>query len=113
MMIKGELPKKWQQSAKVIKAVQIAFDMDSKLQYSIRRSALDEGISPSEKIRDLLALPTHKKPKRPRLTVSLSETDYVQLGERYNIATENQLDIKKHVIEELTQFASNSKYFEK
>jgi hypothetical protein len=110
-MPNGELPKKWQQSAKVVKAVQIAFDMDSKLQYSIRRSALDKGISPSEKIRDLLELPTHKKPKRPRLTVSLSEEDYVQLGERYNIPAENQLEIKKSVIEELTQFAANSQYF--
>lgn len=107
MMRHGELPKKWQQSAKVVKAVQIAFDMDSKLQYSIRRSALDEGISPSEKIRHLLDLPTHKKPKRPRLTVSLSSEDYIQLGQRYNIPAENQLEIKKCVIEELTKFASN------
>lgn len=106
------LPKNWQQSAKVVKAVQIAFDMDSKLQYSIRRSALDEGISPSEKIRDLLELTTHKKPKRPRLTVSLSSNDYTQLGLRYNIPAENQLDIKKCVIEELTQFATNSEYNE-
>jgi len=111
-MLNGELPKKWQQSAKVVKAVQIAFDMDSKLQYSIRRSALDEGTSPSEKIRELLELPTHKKPKRPRLTVSLSADDYLQLGLRYNIPAENQLDIKKSVIEELTKFASNSEYFE-
>lgn len=111
-MANGELPKKWQQSAKVVKAVQIAFDMDSKLQYSIRRSAIDEGISPSEKIRDLLELPMHKKPKRPRLTVSLSPADYIQLGERYNIAPDNQLDIKKCVIEELTHFASSSEYFE-
>lgn len=112
-MPNGELPKKWQQSAKVVKAVQIAFDMDSKLQYSIRRSALDEGISPSEKIRDLLALTTHKKPKRPRLTVSLSADDYIQLGKRYNIPAENQLDIKKYVIEELTKFASGNEYFDK
>lgn len=106
----GKLPKKWQQSAKVVKAVQIAFDMDSKLQYSIRRSALDEGISPSEKIRDLLALPTSKKPKRPRLTVSLSTDDYAQLGSRYGIPAENQLEIKKHVVEELTRFASRSEF---
>lgn len=111
-MAENKLPKKWQQSAKVVKAVQIAFDMDSKLQYSIRRSALDEGISPSEKIRHLLELPTHKKPKRPRLTVSLSPDDYVQLGQRYNIAADKQLEIKKCVIEELTEFASNNNYFD-
>jgi len=36
-MEKGQLPKKWQQSANVAKTVQISFDMDTKLQYSIRR----------------------------------------------------------------------------
>jgi len=111
IMPNGELPKKWQPSEKVEKTVQIAFDMDSNLQYSIRRSALDKGISPSEKIRDLLALPMHKKPKRPRLTVTLSPDDYVQLGKRYNIPADNQLEIKKCVVEELTEFATNSQYF--
>ena len=109
-MSQRELPEKWQQSAKVVKAVQIAFDMDAKLQYSIRRSALDKGISPSEQIRHLLGLATHKKPKRPRLTVSLSHEDYQQLGERYHIPAEQQLEIKKAVIEELTQFALNSQF---
>ncbi|WP_028863161.1 hypothetical protein [Psychromonas aquimarina] len=109
-MSNKELPEKWQQSAKVIKAVQIAFDMDTKLQYSIRRSALDKGISPSEQIRHLLELPTHKKPKRPRLTVSLSSEDYQQLGERYQIPADQQLEIKKSVVEELTQFALKSEF---
>ncbi|MGB5444971.1 MAG: hypothetical protein WBM99_05615 [Psychromonas sp.] len=109
-MVKGELPKKWQQSANVAKAVQIAFDMDMQLQYSIRRSALDKGISPSEQIRDLLELPTNTKPKRPRLTVSLSDEDYQRLGERYNIPADQQLEIKKSVIEELTRFAQQSDY---
>ena len=109
-MNQRELPKKWQQSAKVVKAVQIAFDMDTKLQYSIRRSALDKGISPSEQIRHLLGLVTNTKPKRPRLTVSLSSDDYQQLGERYHIPAEQQLEIKKAVIEELTQFAVNSEF---
>lgn len=107
-MPNGKLPEKWQQSAKVVKAVQIAFDMDSKLQYTIRRSALDKGVSPSEQIRFLLDLPTHKKPKRPRLTVSLSADDYQLLSERYNIPAAQQLDIKKQVIEELTNFAQQS-----
>ena len=109
-MSKKALPEKWQQSAKALKAVQIAFDMDSKLQYSIRRSALDKGISPSEQIRHLLGLPTNTKPKRPRLTVSLSSEDYQQLSKRYNIPAEQQLEIKKYVIEELSEFARNSTF---
>ena len=109
-MDQRKLPEKWQQSAKVVKAVQIAFDMDTKLQYSIRRSALDKGISPSEQIRHLLDLDTHTKPKRPRLTVSLNNDDYQKLSERYKIPAEQQLEIKKAVIEELTQFALKSDF---
>jgi len=36
-MVKGVLPKQWQQSVNLAKALQIAFDMDTKLQYSVRR----------------------------------------------------------------------------
>jgi len=55
-------------------------------------------------------LPTNKKPKRPRLTVSLSDEDYQRLGERYKIPADQQLEIKKSVIEELTRFAQESEY---
>ena len=77
-MNEKKLPEKWQRSEKVVKAVQVAFDMDSKLQYSIRRSALVKGISPSEQIRHLLGLTANKKPKRPRLTVSLNSLESVE-----------------------------------
>ncbi len=101
------LPAKWQGATKAIKATQVAFDMDEKIQYQIRRQALEDGVSPSDEIRQILGLPCTLRPKRPRLTVSLSTSDYQLLGEKYGIEPQQQLDIKKIVVQELTKFAKD------
>ena len=102
------LPKKWQGASKAIKATQVAFDMDEKIQYQIRRQALEDGVSPSDQIRHILGLPCSKRPKRPRLTVSLSPDDYQLLAIKYDIEPTKQLEIKKVVVQELTQFAQTN-----
>lgn len=102
------LPKKWQGANKAIKATQVAFDMDEKIQYQIRKQALEDGVSPSDQIRHILGLPCSRRPKRPRLTVSLSLEDYELLAVKYGLEADKQLDIKKVVVQELTQFAQDS-----
>ncbi|AYV12554.1 hypothetical protein [Shewanella algae] len=97
-------PEKWLQNQKAAKATQVAFDLDERFQYSIRKAALDTGVSPSDQIRMILGLSVAKRPKRPRLTVSLSPTDYVQLAEKYGLDPDAQLEIKKRVLEDLVQF---------
>lgn len=96
-----KIPDKWQSSVKAIKAVQVAFDMDERIQLSIRKQALEAGLSPSEQIRDILGLPTNKKPKRPRLTVSLSPSDYELLAEKYQLNANDQLEIKRKLMDDL------------
>ncbi|MFT5806240.1 MAG: hypothetical protein ACI9LG_000493 [Moritella dasanensis] len=105
-MVKSrELPEKWQSSQKAMKAVQVAFDMDEKIQYKIRKAALDHNLSPSEQIRDILGLTVNKRPKRPRLTVSLNNQDYIELAEKYGLQPAQQLEIKRLVIEDLVKFS--------
>lgn len=99
---------KWASSHKAIKAVQVAFDMDEKLQYVIRKEALDAGVGPSEHIRRILDLPLSKRPKRPRLTVSLSADDYQRLAEKYALPVDDQLEIKKRVMQALIDHAQQS-----
>ena len=101
------MPDKWQSSMKAIKAVQVAFDMDEKIQLSIRKAALDAGLSPSDQIRDILGLPINKRPKRPRLTVSLAPDDYQILAEKYDLKAEQQLEIKKKLMDELVKHVNN------
>ncbi|WP_159821377.1 hypothetical protein [Colwellia sp. 20A7] len=99
----NKMPEKWQSSIKAIKAVQVAFDMDEKIQLSIRKQALDAGLSPSDQIRDILGLSINKRPKRPRLTVSLAPEDYQVLAEKYDLKAEQQLEIKRKLMDELIQ----------
>ena len=96
-----KIPEKWQSSIKAMKAVQVAFDMDEKIQLSIRKEALEAGLSPSDQIRDILGLPVNKRPKRPRLTVSLAPTDYQVLAEKYGLQAVQQLEIKRKLMDEL------------
>jgi len=96
-----KIPDKWQSSVKAIKAVQVAFDMDEKIQLSIRKQALEAGLSPSDQIRDILGLPINKRPKRPRLTVSLAPSDYEILAKKYQLTAEDQLEIKKKLMDDL------------
>ena len=98
---------KWQSSIKAIKAVQIAFDMDEKIQLSIRKEALDAGLSPSDQIRDILGLPVNKRPKRPRLTVSLAPDDYQVLAKKYDLKAEQQLEIKRRLMDELIEHVND------
>lgn len=102
------MPDKWQSSIKAIKAVQVAFDMDEKIQLSIRKQALDAGLSPSDQIRDILGLPINKRPKRPRLTVSLAPDDYQVLAEKYDLKAEQQLEIKRKLMDELIEHVNIS-----
>ncbi|EKE70250.1 hypothetical protein [Gallaecimonas xiamenensis] len=96
-----KLQEKWASSIAAMKAVQVAFDLDARMQYAIRLAALKEGLSPSDQIRTMLALPVTTRPKRPRLTVTLNPQDYLALGQRYGLAPDEQLEIKKRVMQDL------------
>ncbi len=104
---KRELPKKWQASNKAMKAIQVAFYVDEQVQNKIRQDACLQGISPSDMIRHITQLPVSAPPKRPRLTASLNSDDYELLAERYNLDAKDTLEIKRKVMEELINYATN------
>ncbi|WNC73134.1 hypothetical protein RGQ13_03875 [Thalassotalea psychrophila] len=103
-----KVPEKWQSNIKAVKAVQVAFDMDEKVQKEIRKAAVEASLSPSDQIRMILGLAVHKKPKRPRLTVSLSSEDYQVLGEKYGIPPTKQLEIKRKLMDELIEYVNEN-----
>ncbi|WP_185967976.1 hypothetical protein [Thalassotalea sp. PS06] len=106
-MSERKIPQKWQSNVKALKAVQVAFDMDEKVQKTIRKTAVDAGLSPSDQIRLILGLPVNKRPKRPRLTVSLNPQDYQILAEKYNLDADDQLEIKRKLMDELVAFVED------
>ena len=97
-------PARWQSSDAAIKAVQVAFDVEEKVLETVRRTAFEANRSTSDQIRHLLGLPTAGRPKRPRLTVTLSSDDYILLGQRYGLEPEEHLAIKEAATRELIAF---------
>lgn len=98
-------PARWTGSDQALKAVQVAFDVEQDVLYAVRRAAFENDLSTSDQIRQVLQLSTANKPKRPRLTVSLTAEDYMVLGERFGVDGHNRLEIKERVIEELIRFS--------
>ena len=99
-------PVRWKGSDDAIKAVQVAFDVEEAVMDAVRSAAFHNNVSPSDQIRRLLSLPTAERPKRPRLTVTLSADDYALLGQRYGLPADDRLTIKERVTEELIRFAA-------
>lgn len=98
-------PARWSGSDEALKAVQVAFDVEQTVLEAIRKAAFDNNVSTSDQIRQLLNLSTHSRPKRPRLTVSLTPQDYEMLAVRYGLEADDRLAIKEKVTQELIEYA--------
>ena len=90
----------WDQDKKTVKSVQIAFELEQKIAQKIQIMAAEDGLTPSSQIRKLIGL-DYAPPKRPRLTLSLSEQDYNILAEKYHIQADDKIAIKRHIINNL------------
>lgn len=88
------------------RAVQVAFDVEEAVIEAVRTAALQAHVSSSTQIRSVLGLPVGAPPKRPRLTVTLDDADYVLLAKRYGLPAGNRLDIKEAATRELIAFAA-------
>lgn len=92
---------KWEQGKRVVKAVQIAFDVGDEVNHRIRLEALEKGINPPDRIRQILGLPVTRKPVRPRLSISLSEKDFHILAEKFEVEAGDRLKIRQLAAETL------------
>lgn len=92
--------KKWSKTNKAAKATQIAFELEQKVAQQIHEMAAKEGLTTSSQIRKLVGL-SYSPPKRPRLTVSLSPEDYVELGKKYEVEADDRLEIRRRIVAEL------------
>ena len=97
----------WEKERKAAKATQVAFDVGAETQTTIKKLALDNQLNPSDQIRKILALPTKAKPVRPRLTLSLSDDDFIALAERYQLDPEDRIAVKEKAAQELIDFAQD------
>mgnify|MGYP007055202431 FL=1 len=103
----SKIPEKWKDEQKAVKAVQVAFDVGFDVQTVIRKEALDCMLSPSDRVRQILGLSVTSRPKRPRLSISLTMDDFDVLGEMYDIDPENRVAIKQKAAENLIDYVES------
>jgi len=102
-------PARWQSSEPALRAVQVAFDVEQTVMQAVRTAAFHEGTTTSTQIRKVLGLPiAQRAPQRPRLTVTLDETDYALLAARYGLPHNDRLGIKEAATRELISFSHTS-----
>jgi len=100
MKAKQKLPKTWSGSEKSLRAVQVIFELELAESRALRIKAIEQDLSPSDYIRDIVGLP-RKKPVRPRLSISLSVDDYEILAERYHLKPDEKSAIRARIKQEL------------
>ena len=100
---KRKIPKKWEAEKKAIKATQVAFDVGEKIQFVIRKEALERSINPSDRIRQILGLTVSHKPKRLRLSISLSDEDMAYLAKVYKLEDTDPVEVKRRAAEKLIE----------
>jgi hypothetical protein len=100
MTQKKKIPKSWTHSDKNIRAVQVIFELEQEQSRTLRIKAIEQDLSPSDYIRDIVGLP-RKKPIRPRLSISLSAEDYQILGKRYQLKPDKKEQIRERIKEEI------------
>ena len=109
MASSSKIPDKWKGEQKAAKAVQVAFDVGFEVQTVIRKEALDCMLSPSDRVRQILGLCVTSRPKRPRLSISLTENDFSELAQTYGLDVANKVGIKQKAAEKLIQYVESHK----
>lgn len=95
----------WSKEEQAVQAVQLAFDLSNDIQRTFRVAAAMQDMGTSDMVRKVLHLPYRKKRLRPRLTLTLKESDFEVLAERYGLEPNDRLTIRQKVSEELRAFS--------
>ncbi len=106
MSAKKKVPHSWTKSDDSIRAVQVIFELEQAQSRTLRIKAIENDLSPSDYIRDIIGLP-RKKPIRPRLSISLSEDDYKALANRYRLNPDDKNKIRERIKNELIKITKN------
>lgn len=109
MSDKEEKDGKWARQAKAARATQVAIDVSEQVHNYVQLESVKSKLKPSDYIRKTLDLPYKKTKLRPRLTFSLTETDYETLGEKFGLDPSDKIAIKHAVGQFLMERAGVSK----
>jgi|TARA_R110001606_G_scaffold107799_1_gene232697 hypothetical protein len=90
---------KWLRQEQAVRATQMAFDLSSEVQKSIKKQAIDQELTPSDMIRKILSLEVKSKKTRQRLSFNLNDEEIALLAERFGVAPDDKRAVKQQVAE--------------
>ena len=100
---------KWQRQEQAVRATQMAFDLSSEVQKTIKKQAIDEELTPSDMNRKILKLDVKSKKTRQRLSFNLSDDEIIQLAQRFNVDPEDKRAVKQQVADLLINHTKSIK----
>lgn len=90
---------KWLRQEQAVRATQMAFDLSSEVQKSIKKQAIDQELTPSDMIRKILTLEVKSKKTRQRLSFNLNDEEIALLAERFGVDADDKRAVKQQVAE--------------
>ena len=100
---------KWLRQEQAVRATQMAFDLSSEVQKSIKKQAIDQELTPSDMIRKILGLNVKSKKTRQRLSFNLNDDEIAQLASRFEVAVDDKRAVKQQVAELLIEHTKKTK----
>ena len=100
---------KWLRQEQAVRATQMAFDLSSEVQKSIKKQAIDQELTPSDMIRKILGLDVKSKKTRQRLSFNLNDDEIAQLASRFEVAVDDKRAVKQQVADLLIEHTKNTK----
>ena len=100
---------KWLRQEQAVRATQMAFDLSSEAQKSIKKQAIDQELTPSDMIRKILGLDVKSKKTRQRLSFNLNDDEIAQLASRFEVAVDDKRAVKQQVADLLIEHTKKTK----
>ena len=95
----SDAKEKWLRQEQAVRATQMAFDLSSEVQKSIKKKAIDQELTPSDMIRKILGLDVKSKKTRQRLSFNLNDDEIAQLASRFDVQSDDKRVVKQRVAE--------------
>jgi len=99
----NKIPKRFTESDKQIKKMQLAFEFGDAIEKGLKSEAIENGLSPTAQLRKILNLPTDA-PVKPRLSITLSDEDLKILAQRYNIEPNDRAFMRLNISREIENY---------
>ncbi len=100
---------KWLRQEQAVRATQMAFDLSSEVQKSIKKQAIDQELTPSDMIRKILGLDVKSKKTRQRLSFNLNDDEIAQLASRFEVTVDDKRAVKQQVADLLIEHTKKTK----